>query len=204
MMKVCRIYFLLSSLLFWGYVPLAAKGKSMEKIVLGMGCFWCTEAIFQRINGITSVEVGYAGGTEPSPSYELVCSGTTKYVEVAQITFDTGLLPLEDLLTLFFHMHDPTSLDKQGGDIGYQYKSVIFYTNEAQKKIAEKVLAQMRLEFSTPVVTVIAPLTTYYPAEDYHKNYFNQNQDKPYCKAVIAPKVRKLLEKYGKQIKASY
>lgn len=204
MMKVCRIYFLFSLLISLGYVSLEAKKKSMEETVLGMGCFWCTEAIFQRINGITSVEVGYAGGTEPRPSYELVCSGSTKYVEVAKITFDAKLLPLEDLLTLFFHMHDPTSLDRQGGDIGYQYKSVIFYTSEVQKKIASKVLLQMRSEFSKPIVTVLEPLTTYYPAEDYHKNYFNQNQDKPYCKAVIAPKVKKLLEKYAKQIKAPH
>lgn len=202
------LLFLLQPLIFltFSHNSLFAMKKNKSQIVLGMGCFWCTEAIFQNLNGVEAIEVGYAGGDELNPTYEMVCSHKTKYVEVAKISYNPQVISLEDVLRVFWDVHDPTTLNRQGDDVGLQYKSVVFYADDSQKQVAEKVLEEVRLSqnyhgYPAPIVTTIEPLKNYYPAEDYHQNYFALNQERPYCKAVISPKVRKFLEKHKKQLK---
>jgi peptide-methionine (S)-S-oxide reductase len=165
-----------------------------ETVTLGGGCFWCTEAIFQELKGVEKVESGYAGGTVANPSYKQVCTGTTGHAEVVQITFDPKVLSLEDLLEVFFALHDPTTLNRQGADSGTQYRSVIFFRNPEQKTAAETVIRSLtaRKAFSAPIVTQLAAFTVFYQAEDYHQNYFNDNENQPYCQLVIAPKLAKL------------
>lgn len=155
------------------------------------GCFWCTEAVFGELAGVKSVSPGYAGGTVVNPSYEQVCDGATGHVEAIEIIFDETVISYEQLVNVFFVTHDPTTIDRQGGDVGSQYRSVIFYHDEKQKAVAERVKAKLEEDkvFSAPIVTQIVPFTTFYPAEDYHKNYFARNSDKPYCQAVISPKL---------------
>ncbi len=175
------------------------KGKEtsrLEKATFGAGCFWCVEAVFQRIDGVKSVVPGYAGGTKQNPSYKEVCAGTTGHAEVAQITFDPSKVSLEKLLEVFWHAHDPTTMNRQGADVGTQYRSVLFYHDEKQKAIAEKSKKQAQKDFDDPIVTEIQPLTKFYEAEDYHHNYYNENKLQPYCQFVIKPKLKKLgLEK---------
>lgn len=156
-----------------------------EIAVLGGGCFWCTEAIFQRLPGVISVTPGYSGGSVVNPTYEQVCTGTTGHAEVAQIKFDPEILSYQKLLEVYFQTHDPTTKNQQGGDIGPQYRSVIFYTTPAQKQIAESSLPEN-------AVTEIVALDRFYAAEDYHQNYFNNHKDAPYCRLVITPKLKKL------------
>ncbi len=171
------------------------KGKPMpheERATLGAGCFWCVEAVFQRINGVTHVVPGYAGGTKDDPTYNEVCTGTTGHAEVAQITFDPAKVSYERLLEIFWQAHDPTTLNRQGNDVGTQYRSVIFYHNEKQKAAAEKSLKQAQKYFNRPIVTEIKPLTKFFVAEDYHHNYYNNNRFQPYCQFVIKPKLKKL------------
>jgi peptide-methionine (S)-S-oxide reductase len=164
-----------------------------EVITLGSGCFWCSEAVFQQIPGVRSVTVGYMGGTLKDPSYEQVHTGTTGYAEVVRITYDTGQTDLAKLLKVFWKMHDPTSLNRQGADVGPQYRSVIFYQTEAQKAVAEKSKAAAAREFSRPIVTQIVPAGEFYAAEAYHQNYYQENKNRnPYCRLVIAPELRKL------------
>ncbi len=164
----------------------------MEQATLGAGCFWCVEAIFQRIDGVKSVEPGYAGGTKENPTYKEVCAGNTGHAEVAQITFDPSKVSYEKILDVFWHAHDPTTMNRQGADVGTQYRSVIFYNNDAQKAIAEKSKKSAQEEFDSPIVTEIQPLKKFYVAEDYHHNYYNNNQLQPYCQFVIKPKLKKL------------
>jgi len=167
--------------------------EGAEAITLGAGCFWCTEAIFQQIPGVLSVTSGYMGGTTKKPTYEQVCTGTTGHAEVARIVFDPKKTSLEKVLQVFWHAHDPTSLNRQGGDSGTQYRSAIFYSTDAQRQIAEKSKAEAAKEFSKPIVTEITQAGEFYPAENYHQDYYRLNKNKnPYCPLIIAPKLKKL------------
>jgi len=169
-------------------------------IVLGGGCFWCMEAVFQRMKGVGNVTSGYSGGHVPNPSYEDVCTGNTGHAEVIRIEFDTSEMSLADILKVFFIMHDPTTLNRQGNDVGTQYRSVIFYTTENQKKIAEQVIQELSKEkiYDKPVVTEVKPLINFYEAEKYHQNYFNKNPQQSYCRFVIQPKVEKFEKIFSK------
>jgi peptide-methionine (S)-S-oxide reductase len=173
---------------------------NLEIATLGGGCFWCTEAVVQRLKGAIKVEPGYANGLIPNPTYEIVCSGVSGYVEVAQVTFDADILSYHDLLEVFMTSHDPTSLNRQGADAGTQYRSGIYYHNEEQKKVAEDIFQELAPAFSKPIVTELEPLNNYYSAENYHHNYYNQNQYAGYCVAVIEPKVAKLRAKYANML----
>ncbi len=166
--------------------------EKLEKATFGGGCFWCVEAIFKRLKGVKSVVSGYAGGTKKNPTYEEVCSGGTDHAEVVQITFNPKVISYEKLLDMFWKSHEPTSLDRQGPDIGTQYRSVIFYHNGKQKKIAEKSKAKITKNFDKPIVTEIKPLKDFYKAENYHQDYYDRNRNAPYCQLVISPKLKKL------------
>lgn len=174
-----------------------------EIATLAGGCFWCTEAIFQRLKGVTAVVPGYAGGNVANPSYEQVCSGQTGHAEAIQITFDTNVISYTKLLEIFFHLHNPTTLNQQGNDYGMQYRSAIFYYDEKQKQIAEKVKKDIDDSGFYPgrIVTEITPFTNFYPAENYHQQYYEKNKQYPYCQAVIDPKIRKLLQEFKGDVK---
>jgi peptide-methionine (S)-S-oxide reductase len=167
----------------------------LETATIGGGCFWCAEAVFQRIHGVKSVTSGFAGGTVPNPSYEQVCTGKTGHAEVIQLTFDPAVLSYDKLLEIFWEAHDPTTLNRQGNDEGTQYRSIILYANDAQKKAAEDSKARAAKRFKDPIVTEIVPLKAFYSAEDYHQDYYNLNKNKNgYCQFVITPKLKKLIE----------
>jgi len=174
-----------------------------EVVTFGAGCFWCVESIFQRVDGVISVTSGYSGGKTNNPTYEDVCSGTTGHAEVCQIIYDKNKISFTELLEIFFSTHDPTTLNRQGNDIGTQYRSVIFYHTEEQKKEAEKYKKQLNDAgvFDKPIVTEIAPYSKFYAAEDYHQNYYNQNKGKPYCTFVINPKLEKFQKLFPSKIK---
>ena len=172
----------------------ASPGKT-ETAVVGGGCFWCIEAVFQRLPGVKKVESGYAGGHVKNPSYEEVCTGETGHAEVARIEFDPAVLSYEKLLEVFFEAHDPTTLNSQGNDHGTQYRSVILYLNEAQQKAAQAAKKAAQEKFSDPIVTEIVPLKDFYAAEGYHQNYYNEHSRQNYCSFVIRPKVKKLQDK---------
>jgi methionine-S-sulfoxide reductase len=174
-----------------------------EFIVLGGGCFWCTEALFRELKGVVSAIPGYAGGVLRNPSYYDVSEGTSGHAEVIQIEFDPTIIPLEDLLTIFWHTHNPTTLNRQENDVGTQYRSAIFYTSEAQRKTADQLKEKLNAsgEFESPVITEITKLDVFYPAEEYHKNYYSKNSDQPYCEFVISPKLQKLRRLYSSKIK---
>ena len=166
-----------------------------QRITFGGGCFWCIEAVFQRLEGVKSVKSGYAGGNVPNPTYEQVCSGETGHAEVVQLEFDPKKVSYEKLLDVFWAAHDPTTLNRQGADVGTQYRSVIFYENDAQKAAAEKSKQEAKADFKDPIVTEIAPLKQFYVAEEYHQNYFNRKGARDgYCQFVIRPKLQKLLQ----------
>jgi peptide-methionine (S)-S-oxide reductase len=177
-----------------------------EIATLANGCFWCTEAIFKRLNGIESVLPGYAGGAVKNPSYDQVCMGTTGHTESIQIKFDPAIISFKKILDIFWHTHDPTTLNRQGNDIGTQYRSAIFYHDENQKEIAEKSKKDLEREgvYKDPIVTEITPFKNFYAAEDYHKDYYDNHQDAPYCNFVIDPKIHKLLTQYGNDVKEAY
>jgi peptide-methionine (S)-S-oxide reductase len=166
----------------------------LQTATFGGGCFWCAEAVFQRIPGVKSVRSGFAGGTTVNPSYKDVCNGDTGHAEVIQIQFDPSVISYDKLLEIFWEAHDPTTLNRQGHDVGTQYRSIILYSDEAQKQAAEKSKAEAQPHFSSPIVTQIVPLTKFYSAEDYHQDYYNQHQDQGYCQVVIGPKLRKLIK----------
>jgi len=168
--------------------------QKLETATMGGGCFWCAEAVYQRIPGVKSVVSGFAGGTTANPSYEDVCTGATGHAEVIQIQFDPSVISYDKLLEVFWEAHDPTTLNQQGADHGTQYRSIILYSNEAQKTAAEKSKAEAARHFSSPIVTQIVPLTKFYPAEDYHQNYYNTHKNTGYCQFVIGPKLRKLID----------
>ena len=175
----------------------------MEVATLGGGCFWCTQAVFSELKGVEKVESGYSGGTFPNPTYQQVCTGETGHAEVIQITFDPKVISFKDLLEVFFTVHDPTTLNRQGADIGTQYRSIILYHNDKQKLIAEKVIKEIESTrvWDRPIVTQLKPLEGFYRAEDYHQEYFKQNPGQGYCQAVIAPKVAKLRKQYHEGLK---
>ena len=173
-----------------------------EIAVFGGGCFWCTEAVFGELRGVLSVAPGYAGGTAENPTYEQVCTGETGHAEVIRIEYDPTQISFHDLLTVFFATHDPTTLNRQGNDVGTQYRSVIFFSTDEQEAEARKFIKQLNASaIGRPAVTEVIPLTTFYPAEDYHRDYFKNNARAPYCQLIIEPKVLKLQEKFQELLK---
>ena len=176
----------------------------LEMTTLGGGCFWCVEAIYQDVKGVQSVVSGYAGGHVENPTYQAICTGRTGHAEVTQITFDPAVISFEDLLYIFWRTHDPTTLNRQGADVGPQYRSAIFYHTEAQKAIAEKSKAETDASglWADPIVTEISPLDKFYPGEDYHQNYYKDNPNQGYCRMVIDPKVRKFRQAFQDKLAA--
>ncbi len=171
---------------------ISGSSSVREHATLGGGCFWCIEAVFERLQGVESVVAGYAGGSKANPTYDEVCSGTTGHAEVARITFDPTKISYDSLLSVFWEAHDPTTLNRQGADVGTQYRSVIFYHTPQQKATAERSLAKARSMFTDPIVTEIKPLEKFYEAENYHQDYFRNHPNAPYCVFVIKPKLHKL------------
>ncbi len=180
------------------------KQNKYQVATFGAGCFWCTEAVFQRLKGVVKVESGYSGGSVPNPSYEAVCTGKTGHAECTQITFDPKIISYKELLEVFWKTHDPTTLNRQGADAGTQYRSVIFYHNDEQKQLAVKYKNELETAkiWSDPIVTEISPFKTFYKAEDYHQNYYNQNGNKPYCSFVITPKIEKFKKVFADKLKS--
>lgn len=174
----------------------------MKQVVFGGGCFWCTEAVFQMLKGVSKVESGYAGGALENPSYERVSGGNTGHAEVIRVSYDPAIITYEDLLTVFFGSHDPTTPNRQGNDVGEQYRSVIFYGDEKEKEIAEKLIKDVDVSLTdgTHVVTQLEPLTVFYPAESYHRNYFKENKSAPYCQLIIEPKVEKVRKRFAELV----
>ena len=179
-------------------------GAQLEKATLGGGCFWCLEAVYVEMKGVQEVVSGYSGGHVPNPTYEQVCGKGTGHAEVVQITYDPTVVSYREILEVFFTIHDPTTPNRQGADVGPQYRSVIFYHDEKQKEIAEKVMAEIESEniWGAPLVTELEPLATFYRAEEYHQNYYARNPYQGYCRVVIAPKVAKFRQKYTQRLKA--
>jgi len=171
--------------------------SSHETIVLGGGCFWCTEALLSTVVGVLRVTPGYAGGVTPDPTYRQVCYEDTGHAEVAEVEYDPEVLSLEELLGVFFEIHDPTSLNRQGGDVGTQYRSIILYDSFAQKLKVEKFIAKMAQRYDKPIVTEVKELERFYPAEESHQRYYEKNPREPYCRAVISPKLKKLRKRVG-------
>jgi peptide-methionine (S)-S-oxide reductase len=176
--------------------------KQVEKATFGGGCFWCLEAVFEQLRGVTRVESGYAGGQSPNPTYRQVCNGDTGHAEVVQVTFDPAVLSYRDVLDVFFATHDPTTLNRQGPDEGTQYRSAIFYHSPQQKETAERRIAELNAEgvFDTPIVTEVVPFTQFYKAEDYHQGYYRQNPGQGYCRVVISPKLAKFRKQFADRL----
>ncbi len=179
------------------------ENTNLETATLGAGCFWCVEAVFDDLKGVESVESGYSGGHTKNPTYREVCSETTGHAEVAQIKFDPQAISFKEILQVFFSVHDPTTLNRQGNDIGSSYRSAIFYNSDEQKKIAEEVIREVEAEgvYDDPIVTEVKPFDKFYIAEDYHQEYFANNPNQPYCAAVVAPKVAKFRQKFVQTLK---
>jgi peptide-methionine (S)-S-oxide reductase len=179
--------------------------QDKELATLGGGCFWCLEAVFEQVQGVDKVESGYCGGQTANPSYRDVCGGDTGHAEVVQVTFDPAVISFREILEIFFAIHDPTTLNRQGHDVGTQYRSAIFYESPEQKAEAEQVIAALSSDgvFGAPIVTEVAPLEAFHPAEGYHQGYYRQNAGQPYCRATITPKVTKLRQKYAARLKKS-
>jgi len=222
MRNIKTIYLLHLSILLLTFVTACGQRNSQKKItqtknnmtnevnnneldtaLFGAGCFWCVEAMFQRLDGVVKVESGYAGGHAVNPTYKDVCTGTTGHAEVCRITFDPKKVSYETLLSIFWQTHDPTTLNRQGNDVGTQYRSAIFYYNDIQMQLAEKYKSELNASgaFSNPIVTEITAINNYYSAEDYHQNYYNQNSEQSYCQFVIAPKVEKLEKVFKDKLK---
>jgi peptide-methionine (S)-S-oxide reductase len=183
---------------------MSAPPGAKELATLGGGCFWCLEAALEQVRGVSKIESGYAGGTLPDPTYRQVCDGTTGHAEVIQVTFDPQVLSFRELLELFFAIHDPTTFNRQGADVGTQYRSAIFYHSAEQKQTAEALIAELNAAhiWSWPIVTEVVPFQVFYRAEDYHQEYFRRNPEQPYCQMVVAPKVAKLRQKFAAKLKA--
>ena len=175
----------------------------METVTLGGGCFWCLEAVYDRMEGVQSVVSGYMGGQTPNPTYKDVCGGRTGHAEVVQVTFDPAVASFRDILEVFFTIHDPTTLNRQGNDAGTQYRSAIFFHSPQQETIARQLIGELTAEkvWSNPIVTEVTPVSTFYPAEDYHQEYFERNPGQPYCRYVVAPKVHKFRQKFAGKMK---
>jgi peptide-methionine (S)-S-oxide reductase len=180
-----------------------AKGPELEVATLGGGCFWCLEAVYNELQGVHRAESGYAGGTVPNPSYRQVCTGTTGHAEVVQVTFDPHQTSYREILEVFLSIHDPTTLNRQGADVGTQYRSAIFYHDAKQKVIAEEMIQELEAleKWPEPIVTEIVPFEVFYKAEDYHQEYYQHNQNQPYCRVVVAPKLKKFRKLYLTQLK---
>lgn len=206
-MKKPFISFLFCISLVWVQIPAATKGSTMntqyEKATLGAGCFWCVEAIYQRLEGVEKVESGYSGGHVKNPTYEAVCTGKTGHAEVIQVTFNSKKITFKELLEVFFRTHDPTTLNRQGADVGTQYRSAIFYHNDEQKAIAEQVKKETDTAkiWDDPIVTEISKFGEFYKAESYHQDYYNQNSYQPYCMMVINPKLSKFKKEFSSKLK---
>ncbi len=196
-----RILFIVS--FFWGAQVAAESSSAKRELVVGGGCFWCVEAVYQSLIGVEAVESGYSGGETANPTYEQVSSGESGHAEVVKITYDPALITLPELLEAFFHTHDPTTLNRQGNDVGTQYRSVIFYSSPEEKKAIDDVKAKIEANklWPNPIVTQIAPLRAYYKAEDYHQNYYRTHSSQPYCSIVIAPKLQKLYKAFASKLK---
>ncbi len=194
---------IIGTLILFSSISASAQKPKLEKATFGMGCFWCTEAVFQRLNGVTNVKSGYEGGSIPNPTYEEVCTGTTNHAEVIEMQYDPSKISYEELLEIFWKIHDATTLNRQGADVGTQYRSVIFYHTQQQKEIAEKYKAELNKEnvFGKPVVTVIDKAEPFYVAENYHQDYYIKNGQAPYCRAVILPKMEKLEKLFKSKLK---
>lgn len=179
------------------------NNKKLETATLANGCFWCTEAVFQRVKGVEKISVGFSGGHVKNPAYKEVVTGSTGHAECSQIQFDPKVISYEDILEIFWNTHDPTTLNRQGNDIGTQYRSAVFYHDDAQKEIAEHYKKQLDASgvFADPIVTEIKPFDVFYPAEDYHSNYYNENGSQPYCAFVIRPKVEKFKKRFAEKLK---
>jgi peptide-methionine (S)-S-oxide reductase len=178
--------------------------QNLQTVILGGGCFWCLEAVFDRMQGVTSVESGYMGGHVENPAYSQVCNGDTGHAEVVRVTFDSDKVSFRELLDVFFTIHDPTTLNRQGNDIGTQYRSVIFYTSEDQYREAKTVIDELKAAhvWPNPIVTSLEPAAKFFVAEDYHQEYFANNGSQPYCQLVVAPKVKKFQQKFAEKMKA--
>jgi len=179
------------------------SGARTEQATLGGGCFWCLEAVYLRVEGVRGVRSGYAGGARPNPTYAQVCSGAPGHAEVVEVTFDPDVISYEEILEIFFAIHDPTTPNRQGADVGTQYRSVIFHHSEAQREAAERVVRALVAEgiWDAPIVTEIEPLDTFWPAEDYHQDYFRRNPTQPYCQVVVAPKVAKFRRRFAHRLR---
>jgi peptide-methionine (S)-S-oxide reductase len=180
-----------------------SPASTVDTATLGGGCFWCLEAVFEQLRGVIKVESGYAGGRVPQPTYQQVCNGDTGHAEVVQVAFDPAVVSYRDVLDVFFGTHDPTTLNRQGHDVGTQYRSVIFYHNEQQKQTAQQRIAELNAAkiWSRPIVTEVVPLPVFYKAEDYHQEYFRHNPSQPYCQAVVAPKVATFRKRFAARLK---
>ena len=208
-MKTLMTIFIVSIVTVVGSVAVGqsnkTKGKTMqhEVVTLGAGCFWCVEAIYQQLDGVVKVESGYSGGQVAHPTYEAVCTGNTGHAEVIQVTFDPQKISFKELLEVFFRTHDPTTLNRQGADVGTQYRSAIFYHSEEQRKTAEAVKQETDISkiWDDPIVTEIARFDAFYKAEEYHQNYYNQNANQPYCRMVINPKLNKFKKEFKSKLK---
>ena len=196
-------YIVISALILLSAGAAKAEPAKLQKATFGMGCFWCSEAVFQRLNGVTAVRSGYEGGTTINPSYDEVCTGNTGHAEVIEVTYDPAKIKYEELLEVFWKTHDPTTLNRQGADVGTQYRSVIFYHTDEQKSIAEKYKKDLNAAkvFPDPIVTAINKASAFYVAENYHQDYFRRNGSAPYCKAVILPKMQKLEKLFKSKLK---
>ena len=179
-------------------IAMNQSNEKYETATFGAGCFWCVEAVYQNLKGVQKVVSGYAGGKTPNPTYKQICTGQTGHAEVAQITYDPNQISYQDLLDVFWNTHDPTTLNRQGADTRTQYRSVIFYNDVHQKEIAEQAMAETDASglWSNPIVTEISPIPTFYPAEDYHQNYYQSNPSQPYCTVIISPKIQKLKKEF--------
>ena len=177
--------------------------QGREQATFAGGCFWCVEAVFDELQGVERVESGYAGGAVADPSYEQVCTGATGHAEVVRITYDPEIVSYRDLLGVFFSTHDPTQLNRQGADVGTQYRSAVFYETPEQREAAEQVIAELEAQqvWDAPIVTTLEPLTEFYPAEDYHRDYYQRNPNQGYCRAVVAPKVAKFRKHFTERLK---
>lgn len=180
-----------------------AEQAKTQLATFGGGCFWCTEAVFLKVRGVKKVVSGYTGGAKPNPTYKEICTGLTGHAEVIQIEFDPAKVTFEQLLDVFFYTHDPTTKNRQGADVGTQYRSSVFFHDEAQKETTKKIIAELDKsgDFDDPIVTTIEEMKKFYPAEDYHQDYFAQNPDNPYCQAVVGPKVAKFQKRYKEMVK---
>ncbi|WP_390904964.1 peptide-methionine (S)-S-oxide reductase MsrA [Xanthocytophaga flava] len=186
-------------------VQMTTNVAKTDTATFGTGCFWCTEAIFQQVDGVLSVASGYSGGQVENPTYKQVCTGSTGHAEVIQVTYDPAKVSYPELLEVFWSTHDPTTLNRQGADVGTQYRSAIFYHNAEQKQLAEKYKKELDASkaFDDPIVTEITPFSKFYKAEDYHQNYYNQNGEQPYCRMVIRPKIEKFKKVFSQKLKHS-